>query len=171
MPEIKCPHCGQQFSIDESSYDSLVKQIKDETFAHELHDRIVSLEEKYKAELALAKQKAESLNDKEVETLRSQIVSLKNDLSKSELVKELAIKEAEEHAKDELHKKDAEILTLKGKIETSKTDAELKEKIIIDYKLAISKIDNFEIKNLLASIVKEEELHLKTLKFQLEKIN
>ena len=128
MPEIKCPHCGQQFSIDESSYDSLVKQIKDETFTRELHERLKVLEEKHNAELALEKQKAESLNDKEVENLKSQIASLKNDLAKAELVKELAVKEAKENAKDELHKKEEEIITLKGKVETSKTDAELQVK-------------------------------------------
>lgn len=128
MPEIKCPHCGQQFSIDESSYDSLVKQIKDETFTRELHERLKALEEKHNAELALEKQKAESLNDKEVENLKSQIASLKNDLAKAELVKELAVKEAKENAKDELHKKEEEIITLKGKVETSKTDAELQVK-------------------------------------------
>lgn len=50
-------------------------------------------------------------------------------------------------------------------------DIELKEKIIIDYKLAISKIDNFEIKNMLSFIAKEEENHLKKLKIEFEKLN
>lgn len=43
-------------------------------------------------------------------------------------------------------------------------DIELKEKIIIDYKIAIAKIDNIEIKKLLASILQDEEIHLRKLK-------
>ena len=50
-------------------------------------------------------------------------------------------------------------------------DVELKEKIIIDYKIAISKIDNYEIKNLLAYIVKDEEDHLNLLKNEYIKLN
>lgn len=43
-------------------------------------------------------------------------------------------------------------------------DIEIKEKIILDYKIAIAKIDNFEIKSLLASILQDEESHLRQLK-------
>lgn len=43
-------------------------------------------------------------------------------------------------------------------------DIELKEKIILDYKIAIAKIENFEIKSLLASILQDEENHLRQLK-------
>ena len=44
-------------------------------------------------------------------------------------------------------------------------DVELKEKSIIDFKLAHSKIDNIEIKNLLKEMIKDEEIILKKLKF------
>ena len=32
MPEIKCPNCGEVFQIDESNYDSIVKQVRDHEF-------------------------------------------------------------------------------------------------------------------------------------------
>ena len=32
MNEIKCPNCGEVFQIDESNYDSIVKQIKDSEY-------------------------------------------------------------------------------------------------------------------------------------------
>lgn len=43
-------------------------------------------------------------------------------------------------------------------------DIEMKEKAIIDYKIAIAKIDNYEIKLVLTSILQDEEEHLKLLK-------
>ena len=45
-----------------------------------------------------------------------------------------------------------------------KLNIENKERAIINYKIAISKIDNNQIKNLLSSILNDEEEHLKILK-------
>jgi bacterioferritin (cytochrome b1) len=44
-----------------------------------------------------------------------------------------------------------------------KTNLEAKEKIIIDYKIAISKIENQQIKALLSAILQDEETHRKQL--------
>ena len=40
MAEIKCPKCGEVFSVDESDYNAIVKQIKDEVFKQELSERL-----------------------------------------------------------------------------------------------------------------------------------
>lgn len=47
----------------------------------------------------------------------------------------------------------------------------LKEKVIIDYKIAISKIDNQQIKALLSSILEEEQSHRTELKTLMSKLN
>ena len=39
MNEIKCPECGKVFQIDETSYDSIVKQIRDHEFEKEIEIR------------------------------------------------------------------------------------------------------------------------------------
>ena len=39
MNEIKCPNCGKVFQIDESSYESIVKQIRDQEFEKEISTR------------------------------------------------------------------------------------------------------------------------------------
>lgn len=36
MPEIKCPKCGEVFTVDESGYAAIVSQIKDAEFHKEL---------------------------------------------------------------------------------------------------------------------------------------
>ena len=36
MNEIKCPECGKVFQIDETSYDSIVNQIRDHEFQKEI---------------------------------------------------------------------------------------------------------------------------------------
>ena len=41
MNEIKCPNCGTIFKIDETEYDSIVKQIRDKEFDKEINLREV----------------------------------------------------------------------------------------------------------------------------------
>ena len=48
--EIRCPNCGAVFQIDESNYESIVKQIRDHTFNEEVENRLKSA-----ADLAVAK--------------------------------------------------------------------------------------------------------------------
>ena len=43
MNEIKCPNCGEEFSIDENYYNKIVKQIRDKEFANE----VKNIEAKY----------------------------------------------------------------------------------------------------------------------------
>lgn len=39
MNEIKCPHCKTVFQIDEQSYNSIAKQVRDEEFKRDLEER------------------------------------------------------------------------------------------------------------------------------------
>jgi hypothetical protein len=39
MHEIKCPKCGEVFTVDESGYAAIVGQVRDEEFHRELAQR------------------------------------------------------------------------------------------------------------------------------------
>ena len=54
MNEIKCPHCGQMFQVDEANYASIVSQVKNAEFDAEIERRIKELNERHKAEQELA---------------------------------------------------------------------------------------------------------------------
>ena len=56
MNEIKCPNCGEVFTVNESQYAELISQVRTVEFDKELHERM-------KQELALAEQKA--MNDQQ----------------------------------------------------------------------------------------------------------
>ena len=51
MNEIKCPNCGEVFTVNESQYAELISQVRTVEFDKELHERI-------KQELTLVEQKA-----------------------------------------------------------------------------------------------------------------
>ena len=57
MAELKCPHCGQAFTVDDAELSSIISQIRDKEFNKDLEKRIEELEEnmaeKHKLELEL----------------------------------------------------------------------------------------------------------------------
>ena len=40
MAELKCPHCGQAFTVDDTELSSIVKQIRDKEFEKDLNSRL-----------------------------------------------------------------------------------------------------------------------------------
>ena len=43
MAELKCPHCGQVFSVDDTELSSIVSQIRDEEFSKDVEKRVDEL--------------------------------------------------------------------------------------------------------------------------------
>ena len=124
MSELKCPNCGEVFQIDESSYASIIQQVRNEEFAkelarreHEMAQRRESDINALKAEQMRSHQEAMSLKDAEVAAKDREIAELRAQMQSSETEKKLAINEAvqnseREQAKNaqaELAKRDAEI--------------------------------------------------------------
>ena len=45
MAELKCPHCGQAFTVDDAELNSIISQIRDSEFNKDLNNRIDELTE------------------------------------------------------------------------------------------------------------------------------
>ena len=45
MAELKCPHCGQAFTVDDTEVSSIIQQIRDKEFQKDLESRVSELEE------------------------------------------------------------------------------------------------------------------------------
>ena len=43
MPEIKCPKCGEVFTVDESGYAAIIVQVRNAEFHKELREREAQL--------------------------------------------------------------------------------------------------------------------------------
>ena len=100
MREIKCPKCGNVFSVDEADYAAIVTQVRNAEFDAEIQRRMNEVQERHKTEQELATEKAK-------QTFQTQ-------LNQKEL--ELGNKDAEiERLKSE---KDSEIARLKSQLES-----------------------------------------------------
>ncbi|GAA1596066.1 DUF2130 domain-containing protein [Leucobacter chromiireducens] len=94
MREIKCPHCGKSFTVDEAGYADIVKQVRDSEFEAQLHERLQLAEQEKDAALELARvtsasklQQAEAAKDTEIQRLQAQ-------LAEGETAQRLAVAEA-----------------------------------------------------------------------------
>ena len=45
MAELKCPHCGQAFTVDDTELSSIVQQIRDKEFEKDIEKRVSELKE------------------------------------------------------------------------------------------------------------------------------
>lgn len=91
MAELKCPHCGQAFTVDDTELGSIMKQIRDKEFEKDLSSRVSELERHYreKHELELAAKeneiilKSKAQYEKEKEDHQKELEDLRNKLNKA----------------------------------------------------------------------------------------
>jgi len=119
MQEIKCPNCGEYFTIDESGYASIVKQVRDHEFSRDLKEREAQIEQDKEKDIKLAL----SEKDKEINELKSKLEIM-------ESARKLEISEAVLEKEREISEHKEKIALLNGQIETSEKSAKLKEQTI-----------------------------------------
>lgn len=159
MPEIKCPNCGEVFSVDENDYAQIVSQIKDKAFKEELDERIkIELINK-KNEFELQKKDIEIDNDKKVNALINEIESLKQKIANFENDKKIAISEANIKNQDELNKKDILIAELKNQIGRIEDSVEYK----IDKAISEKEGQIKDLENNIKIMNSQKEIEIKTL--------
>ena len=125
MDQIRCPNCGEVFTIDESNYDSIVKQVRDHQFNEELRKREREYQEKLEKELLLVKTKTEGENQKALNDRDLIIERLKNELSGKEKENELNTLEALNRVRKELNDKERVIDSLQMQLKNKDTENNL----------------------------------------------
>ena len=129
MKELKCPKCGNVFTVDESDYADIVNQVKNAEFESELNRRMKEAEK-----LSRMEKEAElGKKDSEIARLQEQLKSIA--MSKQlEFVEQMNAKDNEiTRLKNEVANKDNEAL-LREKNMKDNYDLQLKQKQdLIDY--------------------------------------
>ncbi len=116
MHEIKCPHCGKTFNIDEVGYADILNQVRDEAFDKALHERLELAEQEKLTAVELAETKLASELEKKAAKKDAEIERLKAELeSNAELVQARVSGELMADAA----KKDSEIARLKEELKSA----------------------------------------------------
>ena len=159
MAEIKCPHCGQVFQIDESGYQKLIKEVRDVEFHKELEERAKQYEELQKKDLLLAQEKAKSDKERELASMKAQMEALKSQLSEQESKQALLLQQLEAKKDAEIIKAKDEVKDLEHKIDSLSKVAEAdKAKSLAE---ASKKV--IELQNEVSLVKKEAELQRKNM--------
>ena len=155
MNEIKCPHCGQSFTVDKAGYAAILSQVRTDEFDRELHERLQK-----ENDLAISKAVAEK--DKKISELRMNIQQLENDAEKNRQNTELAVTKAVSETKDEYNKllaeKGSELEQKKREIEKLNAQSE-REKL--ERELAV--------KNAVSEVEKERDTQKAEYEAELKK--
>ena len=134
MPEIKCPNCGNLFTIDQNQYDDLIREVRNDVFEKEIQQRLNIEKEKLESSFKVQQMQSSNENQNKIRELQSQIDSLKNTIANNELTKNSAIAEAINKKEIELKNKDLEISNLQSKLDNQALSLDMKYKELINSK-------------------------------------
>lgn len=124
MNEIKCPHCGQVFTVDESGYAALLNQARDHEFQRELNERISLAEKNREQDMALAVAKAE-------EELRAQIAQRDSQLAAQTEQFRAEAKDLQLAAQNEKAELEKQLEALKAQLQSLASEADTARKLAV----------------------------------------
>lgn len=73
MNQITCPKCGTVINLDESDYEGIVRQVRDDQFVHEVEGRAASLRREHEQALELARSQAKAELDRVMATQKAEL--------------------------------------------------------------------------------------------------
>lgn len=153
MNEIKCPNCGEVFTVNESQYSELLAQVRTTEFDKEIHARIEQA-------LALEKQKAQNEQQQVLSQKESEIQELKATISNIESQKELIKKDMEQALSGKLSDKEKELVELQAQLDRLR----LEHQNEMQASLTNIEKERDQIQNQLLLQEKENELSLASVK-------
>lgn len=134
MGEIKCPKCGEVFEIDETNYNLLISQVRNDEFNKELKSREQSLKESSLKDVELAVAKAKEEEKDKLNFLEKQVIELNSKLKDSENEKNTEMSNLK-------HEFETEKLKLQSKIDNNEKDKELEiQKLLSDKEKEINEL-------------------------------
>lgn len=102
MNQIKCPKCGEVFTVDESDYANIAKQVRDGEFRREIEQQTAALEETAKARQEAAVERAKTIEAEKLQKAEQELAALNQQLKlrdeQFKAEKQLAVEQAKQEA-------------------------------------------------------------------------
>ncbi len=114
MAEIRCPHCGEVFQVDESDYAKIVRQVRDEEFERQIRAQRNQLERLQAQALEAERAKAVSEATSRISRLEAQIAELKAQVRQSQDAVAVARSEERERMSRDVADRDRRIAELEA---------------------------------------------------------
>jgi len=151
MKEIKCPSCGKTFAIDQSSFQEILGQIKNEEFNKQIQERLLLAEEDNKKRIEILKQELKIKLMEENRIKETKIQTLESKLNVVEEQKLNALNELKNQSTNKINFLNNEINKLREDINKQSVISELSLKNKVNE--AVNNLEK-ENSNLINSIEK-----------------
>lgn len=118
MNEIKCPHCGKTFKVDESSFADILKQVRDSEFDKALHEQVENAVKIAQLEAQNSLKEETSQKDIEISKLMSRLKEKEDEIK-------LVESQTKNSLQESIAQKSSEIAMLQEKIEAKEAEKRL----------------------------------------------
>lgn len=166
MHEIKCPHCGTTFTIDEANYADILNQVRTSEFNQEIHDRLEQIKIQHKSEIALTEEKSQNQLQKELSKMEQVIANLKAKIDASKQSEIIAIADVEMKMREDIIERDKQIALLNNKLQSLEDN----KKLELNQALSQKDKELLETQHKVELLQKETEIEKASIKekFELE---
>jgi hypothetical protein len=168
MHEIICPHCKKAFKIDEAGYADILKQVRDNEFKQQLHERLELAELDKRNAVELATTKVTAVLERAAAAKDAEIQELKARLDAGGVLQKLAVTEALSALEKE---RDALANDLKHAQHDKQTTSQLAEARLVNELQQAATTKDAEIQSLKGGLERaqlEKQLAEKSLKDKYE---
>ena len=163
MKDIKCPSCGKTFSIDPSSFEEILLQIKDEEFNKQIKERLLLAEEDNKKSLEILKREMEIQLIKQNRIKENEIKYLESKLNIAEEKKTSALNDLKNQATNKINSLNNELENLKADIKNQSLISELSLKNKVNEAVANLEKENSSLTNSIEKIRLENSINEKLI--------
>ena len=111
MKDIKCPHCGKIFKVDEAGFADILKQVRDHQFEKELRERLESAQREKENAVKLVELNFENTLQQELAKKDQELAELKA--------------EKDRNLSEQLAKKEDELAKMKSKLDKAEVEKKL----------------------------------------------
>ena len=150
MQDIKCPHCQKTFKVDETGFADILKQVRDDQFEKELHERLEIAEREKTNAVQLTESNLRNTLQVELAKKDKELVELKT--------------EKDRNLAEQLAKKESEFSEMKAKIDK----AEVEQKLTVTQAVNSAEKERDDLKVKLQSKGQEMQLREISLKEKYE---
>ena len=163
MKDIKCPSCGKTFSIDPSSFEEILLQIKDEEFNKQIKERLILAEEDNKKSLEILKRELEIKLIEQNRIKENEIKVLESKLNIAEEKKTSALNDLKNQATNKINSLNNELENLKAEIKNQSLISELSLKNKVNEAVANLEKENSSLTNSIEKIRLENSINEKLI--------
>ena len=161
MNEIKCPNCGQLFTVDEAGFSAILSQVRTKEFDKEIEKRMSEYEKQYFKDTEIKLNEVKAFKDSEISKLKIDIEKLKAESESAEKQHSLELQQSESE-------KETEIAMLEQQIENMNQShsSEIESAVTKALSQKIEEINrlNIDIEKLKAELENSEQQHSSELK-------